>query len=391
MIGLMVPNAFADYFQVESKCEGTYLVLTIVDSDGISVQNVIVRTADGIRPSSHTHDTFFSNESGEVTIGNGENTGYVHITKGGFRDQRITVGECDAITVSNVPPWIKTTGLWWVSGIVNEDEFLAAMRFLIKENIIIVDIDKNLVSSNVHEIGQITPQCTVVELDLICSETSKIPDWVKTTIKWWADDEIDDNAFLECMKFLVVGGIIDLSENQDVEEQWFNEPTQNHLTNNPQSCPSNYPYLWSDGNCWNTPEDYQVETECSSDYPYKWENGQCYNLPECTASNPYRYDDGMCYNLPECKGDYPYRTSDGRCSSQPECPASHPYPTSDGFCAECPESHPYKWSDGGCYNSPEQKQATCPAGSSGPFYTSSYEPFCCPGGYLGYPDGTCRK
>ena len=36
----------------------------------------------------------------------------------------------------------------------------------------------------------------------------KIPDWIKNNAKWWADDLISDEDFVESIQYLVKKGII---------------------------------------------------------------------------------------------------------------------------------------------------------------------------------------
>jgi len=48
----------------------------------------------------------------------------------------------------------------------------------------------------------------------------------------------------------------------------------------PESCPPDYPYLWSDGQCYDQPESNYLDNGCPVDYPYLWSDGQCYDQPE---------------------------------------------------------------------------------------------------------------
>jgi len=42
-------------------------------------------------------------------------------------------------------------------------------------------------------------------------EDFAIPDWVKNTAGWWADGQIDDNAFVSGIQYLIKEGIIKVS------------------------------------------------------------------------------------------------------------------------------------------------------------------------------------
>ena len=56
-----------------------------------------------------------------------------------------------------VPEWIKNTAGWWATDVISETEFVNAVEFLVKENIIQVNVSQT-------------------------SETSQsVPEWVKNT------------------------------------------------------------------------------------------------------------------------------------------------------------------------------------------------------------------
>ena len=58
---------------------------------------------------------------------------------------------------------LKNTAGWWADDQISETEFVNAVEFLVKENIIQVNASQT-------------------------SETSQsVPDWVKNTAGWWAD------------------------------------------------------------------------------------------------------------------------------------------------------------------------------------------------------------
>ena len=90
----------------------------------------------------------------------------------------------------NVPDWVKNTAGWWATDAISETEFVNAIEYLIKQNIIQVDVSQT-------------------------SETSQgVPDWVKNTAGWWATDQIDDNAFLQGIQYLIKEGIIVLTQTE---------------------------------------------------------------------------------------------------------------------------------------------------------------------------------
>jgi uncharacterized protein YjbI with pentapeptide repeats len=88
----------------------------------------------------------------------------------------------------SVPEWVKNTAGWWATDQISETEFVNAVEFLVKENIIQVNVSQT-------------------------SETSDgVPEWVKNTAGWWADGQIDDSSFVLGMQWLISNGIIVVEE-----------------------------------------------------------------------------------------------------------------------------------------------------------------------------------
>ena len=101
----------------------------------------------------------------------------------------------------NVPDWVKNTAGWWATDAISETEFVNAIEFLVKENIIQVDASQT-------------------------SETSQgVPDWVKNTAGWWADDIISEAEFVNAIAYLIKVGIIGIESSKSPEliaEMWVN-------------------------------------------------------------------------------------------------------------------------------------------------------------------------
>ena len=99
----------------------------------------------------------------------------------------------------NVPEWVKNTAGWWATDAISETEFVNAIEFLVKENIIQVDVSQ-------------------------ASETSQgVPDWVKNTVGWWADDKISETEFVKVIAYLIKVGII-IIETSENEKQFVQNP-----------------------------------------------------------------------------------------------------------------------------------------------------------------------
>ena len=87
----------------------------------------------------------------------------------------------------SVPDWVKNTAGWWATDQISETEFVNAVEFLVKENIIQVNVSQT-------------------------SETSDgVPEWVKNTAGWWATDQISETEFVNAVEFLIESGLINIS------------------------------------------------------------------------------------------------------------------------------------------------------------------------------------
>ena len=88
----------------------------------------------------------------------------------------------------SVPSWVKNTAGWWATDAISETEFVNAIEFLVKEDIIQVDASQT-------------------------SETSQgVPSWVKNTAGWWATDTISETEFVNAIAYLIKVGIITLEK-----------------------------------------------------------------------------------------------------------------------------------------------------------------------------------
>ena len=96
---------------------------------------------------------------------------------------------------NEIPYWIKTNAGWWASDKISDNDFIAGIQYLIKNEIIRLDsktIEKN--PSNI------------------------IPAWIKNNAGWWSSGKISDEDFLKGIKYLVITGIInvDVKENSEI-------------------------------------------------------------------------------------------------------------------------------------------------------------------------------
>ena len=105
------------------------------------------------------------------------------------------------VFAENVPDWVKNTAEWWAEDAISETEFVNAIEYLVKENIIQVNVSQT-------------------------SETSQgVPDWVKNTAGWWATDAISETEFVNAIEYLIKVGIIGVESSKSPEliaEMWVN-------------------------------------------------------------------------------------------------------------------------------------------------------------------------
>ena len=97
----------------------------------------------------------------------------------------------------SVPSWVKNTAGWWATDAISETEFVNAIEYLVKEDIIQVDASQT-------------------------SETSQgVPSWVKNTAGWWATDAISETEFVNAIAYLIKAGIITLEKECKFEGEEF--------------------------------------------------------------------------------------------------------------------------------------------------------------------------
>lgn len=85
-----------------------------------------------------------------------------------------------------IPQWIKEISNYWYNDIISDSEFVDAIEFLIKENIIVIPINEDQTST----------------------DEVRIPDWIKISTGWWIDGEISDTEYASALEYLIKAGII---------------------------------------------------------------------------------------------------------------------------------------------------------------------------------------
>jgi plastocyanin len=98
----------------------------------------------------------------------------------------ITTFELDQKQAPAIPTWIKNGAKWWSSGEISDTEFIDAVEYLAKENIIVIQKTQSL------------------------EHVQSIPGWLKTNASWWADGLISDADFVKGLEYLANVGIIQI-------------------------------------------------------------------------------------------------------------------------------------------------------------------------------------
>ena len=88
-----------------------------------------------------------------------------------------------------IPDWVRTNAEWWGTDVISDDEFISAIQYMIKENILKIPPTEQGTSSGSNE----------------------IPAWIKNNALWWADGLIDDDSFIQGIQYMVEIGIIQVS------------------------------------------------------------------------------------------------------------------------------------------------------------------------------------
>ena len=102
----------------------------------------------------------------------------------------ISVDSISAQSANEIPSWIRNNALWWSENQIDDETFVSGIKYLIKEDILII------------------PQTTQGT-----SSSGEIPLWVKNNARWWAEDSIDDDSFVQGIQYLISNGILRVTED----------------------------------------------------------------------------------------------------------------------------------------------------------------------------------
>lgn len=94
-------------------------------------------------------------------------------------------------SAQSVPDWIKNTALWYGEGIVSEAEFLNMIKFLIENEVIVVEVSEPVPQVTSAEIFIPNGNFDVTGAGFYSPLNLEIP--VGTTVTWINDDSVPHN------------------------------------------------------------------------------------------------------------------------------------------------------------------------------------------------------
>jgi len=201
-----IPNSFATYHDnppmVVSTAKSSYNSGDIVTISGSGAQSYVI-SIQILAPSGDSIAKFqtFKSGAGEFST--------VWIVPGGAEYGTYTIKASDATETAqttfnlgtetlqkpetssdsktSIPEWIRNNAKWWSEGLIGDSDFTSGIQYMIKEKIIDIPDLPETASSTAEE---------------------KIPDWIKNNAGWWANGQIDEDTFVNALKYLVEKGII---------------------------------------------------------------------------------------------------------------------------------------------------------------------------------------
>lgn len=109
------------------------------------------------------------------------------IFKEDLDDFHITFDMVNGQSVSKhnaIPLWIKNNAHWWSQNEIDNEDFVAAVQYLIDKDVLLV------------------PEIRVISI-LEPAPTPEIPIWIKSNAEWWANDSISDEEFIQSIQWLI--------------------------------------------------------------------------------------------------------------------------------------------------------------------------------------------
>ena len=112
------------------------------------------------------------------------------------------------VSAESVPDWIRNTAKWYGEGVISETEFLNAIKFLIENNIISLDVSENVVEKSSENPGKFEIIIPNGNFD-IANAGFYIPLNAEvmrgTTVVWVNDDQVPHTVQSQDEKGQIIG------------------------------------------------------------------------------------------------------------------------------------------------------------------------------------------
>jgi len=102
---------------------------------------------------------------------------------------------------TKIPDWIKNVAGWWAANEISEKEFLAAIEYLLNNDIIHLSF---VPCGGAAATAASDPT----------QEIKLVPNWVKNNAGWWATDQIEDADFFNGMQYLIQKTILGIDNTK---------------------------------------------------------------------------------------------------------------------------------------------------------------------------------
>lgn len=100
----------------------------------------------------------------------------------GFGDKSYNINTSADST--SIPLWMKNMAGWWSDGQINDNDFVAAVQYLVDNDI----IKMNAVRIANHE--------------------NNVPEWIKNMAAWWSENRVSNAEFLSALQWLIDNDIV---------------------------------------------------------------------------------------------------------------------------------------------------------------------------------------
>lgn len=109
---------------------------------------------------------------------------------------QLSFSEGDDLTL---PQWIKLNAGWWSVGQISDTEFINAIEWLIKNDIILIENTEGVI--------------------YVSDPEEKIPRWIRNNSFFWAIDKIKDRDFLNSIEYLIRIEVIKIHSVEESEDE----------------------------------------------------------------------------------------------------------------------------------------------------------------------------